>query len=310
MRSSCSTVICWAALCILRNFSYRYPRKGADAHSVGHVDCAVLEYFREAVSMALRGRKAQAIWHLAASSDIASGNADPTWDLHHTFLTTFNALLVMREFEIPEFHFSSSGAIYGDFGRHPVAEVRWALATDLELRGDEIGLEAQICASLECFGRKASIFRFPNVIGAPATHGVIFDFMKKLQADNTRLQVLGNGTQQKGYLYVRELVAAMLFVAEHGQEKINLYNIGPRDEGATVRFIAETVRDHVAPGAEIVYGEEDRGWVGDIPQSRFNTDRLAKFGWKRTLSSEESVRRAVHDIARQFNEVEPDQNMQ
>lgn len=89
----------------------------------------------------------------------------------------------------------------------------------------------------------------------------------------------------------------MLFIAETTQEKINIYNIGPRDAGVTVRFIAETVRDHVAPDAEIIYGKEGRGWVGDIPRFRYNTSKLAKLGWEPCLSSEAVIRRAVAEIA-------------
>jgi UDP-glucose 4-epimerase len=89
----------------------------------------------------------------------------------------------------------------------------------------------------------------------------------------------------------------MLFIAEAGQEKINIYNIGPRDAGVTVRFIAETVPDHVAPRAEIVYGHEGRGWVGDIPRFRYNTGKLAELGWQPSMSSEAVIRRAVREIA-------------
>jgi UDP-glucose 4-epimerase len=88
-----------------------------------------------------------------------------------------------------------------------------------------------------------------------------------------------------------------LFIVEVGQSKINLFNIGPCDDGVTVRFIAETVRDHVAPDAEIIYGYENRGWVGDVPRFRYATDKLAELGWQPSMSSEAAVRRAVREIA-------------
>jgi len=261
------------------------------------VDCADLDAFKAAISATLSGQSGRAIWHLAANSDIPAGVADPQIDLRDTFLTTFNALLVMREFAIPEFHFASSSAVYGDFGDLEITEDTGPCQPISNYGAMKLASEGQICAALESYGQRASIFRFPNVVGAPATHGAIFDFINKLRADKSHLPVLGDGTQQKAYLHVDDLISAMLFIAEAGPGKINLYNIGPRDAGVTVRFIAECVRDVVAPGTEIIYGHEDRGWVGDVPRFRYAIDRLAKLGWEPTLSSEAAVRRAVRDIA-------------
>jgi UDP-glucose 4-epimerase len=260
------------------------------------VDCADSEGFKAAVGAALSGRSGHAIWHLAANSDIPAGVADPQIDLRDTFLTTFNALLAMREFAIPEFHFASSSAVYGDFGDLEISEDTGPCQPISNYGAMKLASEGQICAALESYGRRASIFRFPNVVGAPATHGAIFDFIKKLKEDRSRLPVLGDGTQQKAYLHVDDLISAMLFIAEVAPGKINLYNIGPRDAGVTVGFIAECVRDMVAPNAEIIYGHGDRGWVGDVPRFRYATDRLVKLGWEPEMSSEAAVRRAVRDI--------------
>jgi UDP-glucose 4-epimerase len=90
----------------------------------------------------------------------------------------------------------------------------------------------------------------------------------------------------------------MLFIAEYGPEKINTYNIGPQDAGVTVRFIAECVREAVSPSAKIVYGEGERGWVGDVPRFRYATRRLTKLGWTASMSSADAVRVAVRDIAK------------
>jgi UDP-glucose 4-epimerase len=47
-----------------------------------------------------------------------------------------------------------------------------------------------------------TIFRFPNVIGPRLTHGVLFDFIRKLKKNNNRLEILGDGTQNKPYIYI------------------------------------------------------------------------------------------------------------
>jgi UDP-glucose 4-epimerase len=137
------------------------------------------------------------------------------------------------------------------------------------------------------------------VVGAPATHGVILDFVRKLKATPDRLVVLGNGTQQKAYLHVSDLVDAMLFVRDHAPDPITTINIGPFDEGIRVQEIAEKVRDRVSPAAEICYGTEDRGWVGDIPIFRFSIEKLSRLGWSPPKNSHQAVSKAIEEIAAQ-----------
>lgn len=259
-------------------------------------DCAEIVPFRAAVAELLGGQRLDAIWHMAANSDIPAGVVNPQIDLRDTFMTSFNALLLMRELEVAEFHFASSSAIYGDWGETEIREDSAPYRPISNYGAMKLASEAQVCATLEGCGRKASIFRFPNVVGAPATHGVIYDFIGKLSTDPGSLVVLGDGTQQKAYMHVYDLVAAMHFVAEQAPEKVAIYNLGPVDNGVTVKFIAEHVRDTVAPGAAIVYGTGNRGWVGDVPRFRYSVARLAGLGWQPSMHSRDAVRRAVAEI--------------
>ena len=163
----------------------------------------------------------------------------------------------------------------------------------------KLAAEAQISAARETFLGRADIFRFPNVVGTPATHGVIYDFIAKLRRTPDRLDVLGDGSQQKPYMHVDDLIDAMLFIVMRADERFNVFNIAPDDDGVTVRFIAETVCDIVAPRAEIRFGTGDRGWVGDVPKFRYSTARLERLGWRPKLSSADAVRRAAREIAAQ-----------
>ena len=238
------------------------------------------------------------VWHLAANSDIPAGVADYRVDLRQTFLTTVAVLDVMKRRAIPIIHFASSSAIYGDHGDRLIHEDIGPLQPISNYGAMKLASEAQLRAAHEAYVERVSIFRFPNVIGVPATHGVILDFVKKLQASPDELEVLGNGTQQKSYLHVSDLIRAMTHIADRG-EGYAVYNIGPTDEGVTVRFIAETVRDAFRPQAAIRFGEGNRGWVGDVPRFRYSVDRLLASGWQPTLGSSEAVVRAVEEIVRQ-----------
>jgi UDP-glucose 4-epimerase len=236
------------------------------------------------------------VWHLAANSDIPAGVSDPTVDLRDTFMTTFNTLQMMKRHAVRVLRFASTSAVYGEQVAAAFSE-RDATIPISNYGAMKLASEAQIRAATESFLDRADIFRFPNVVGLPATHGVILDFVQKLHFKPSRLDVLGNGTQRKPYLHVSELVDAMIFIAAHSCEKFGVYNIGPEDEGLPVRSIAEIVRDIVEPEASIVFGKEDRGWVGDVPKFSYSITKLADLGWHPQYGSEDAVRRAATEIA-------------
>jgi UDP-glucose 4-epimerase len=239
------------------------------------------------------------VWHLAANSDIPAGVEDANVDLRDTFMTTFNTLQLMKEFEIPVLAFASSSAIYGDLGERPLTEDIGPLLPISNYGAMKLASEAAISAAAERFLERAFLFRFPNVIGVPATHGVILDFVRKLPKTPERLEVLGDGSQQKGYLHVEELIEAMLFIRDKAPEKVAVYNIGCGDVGVTVRFIAEETVRQAAPNASIAYGSAKRGWVGDVPRFVYSVDKLKTLGFKSRLSSEDAVRLAVREIVAQ-----------
>ena len=239
------------------------------------------------------------VWHLAANSDIPAGLEDPRIDLERTFITTFVTLQAMKQARIPTLHFASSSAIYGDFGNVEIHEDIGPLQPISNYGAMKLASEAQIRAASESFLDRATILRFPNVIGVPATHGVIWDFVHKLQATPDSLHVLGDGSQQKAYLHVDDLIAAMRHIAAL-PGKYLVFNIGPSDAGVTVRFIAEAVRNQISPKCAIAYGQGLRGWVGDVPRFRYSVDRLANTGWMPSLTSEQAVVRAVGEIAAQL----------
>jgi UDP-glucose 4-epimerase len=259
-------------------------------------DCADPEALRAAVDAC--GSPSLTVWHLAANSDIPAGGADFGVDVRRTFLTTTGVLQFLRTYGPSTLHFASSSAVYGDFGERMIDEDVGPLAPISNYGAMKLASEAQIRAAVEAFLPRADIFRFPNVVGTPATHGVILDFIAKLRADPTRLDVLGDGTQKKPYLHVDELVEAMLFISDGARGRFNVFNIGPQDDGVTVVTISEIVRDTISPRAKIYYGTEPRGWVGDVPRFRYSVARLEALGWRPKLTSGEAIVRAVHEIAR------------
>lgn len=241
------------------------------------------------------------VWHLAANSDIPAGIADANVDLKDTFLTTFALLEQMKHFKVGTLNFASSSAIYGDFGGVSIHENIGPLLPISNYGAMKLASEALISAAVESYLKRANVFRFPNVVGTPATHGVILDFINKLIDTPKRLNVLGDGSQQKAYLHVSDLIQAMLLVrARKISSRIDLINIGPLDGGVTVKWIAEQVAKRVSSGAEIVYGSGNKGWVGDVPKFNYLTNKLQSYGWAPKLNSAGAVLLAIDEIALQL----------
>lgn len=236
------------------------------------------------------------VWHLAANSDIPAGISDSHIDLRDTFLTTFSLLEACKKYDVSAFHFASSSAVYGDHGNQALSENTGPLRPISNYGAMKLASEGAITAAQENFLTVANIFRFPNVVGVPATHGVISDFIHKLKATPEKLEVLGDGSQKKCYLHVDELIDAMLFIRQSCSSSSNIFNIGPKDDGVTVRQIAETVASQVSPDALIVYGRGSKGWVGDVPRFKYSTEKLKTLGWEPSLTSLQAVTTATSQI--------------
>jgi UDP-glucose 4-epimerase len=235
------------------------------------------------------------VWHMAANSDIRSGVADPDVDLRDTFLTTYNVLKLMRTHKIPQLAFASTSAIYGDLQRQLTEDIG-PLFPISNYGAMKLAGEAAISAAAESFLERAWVFRFPNVVGSRATHGAIYDFIHKLKKNPAELEVLGDGTQEKPYFHVADLIDAMLFITDNAKEKLNYFNIGTSDSGTTVHYLAEATLRAASPKATIRYTGGDRGWVGDVPKVNYSVEKLKRLGWSPRLTSNQAVDRAIAEI--------------
>ena len=196
--------------------------------------------------------------------------------------------------------FASSSAVYGDLGELLISENSAPLMPISNYGAMKLSSEAILSSHVEQNNTNLIIYRFPNVVGYPATHGVIFDFINKLIKTPDTLKVLGNGTQNKAYLHVKDLIEAMLFIRDTIDKKRLIINIGPPDKGITVKEIAEITRDFVSPNATIEFGQTNKGWVGDVPKFYYDTSLLKSFGFKKVSSSKEAIRISVKEIFNQL----------
>lgn len=236
------------------------------------------------------------IYHLAANSDIQKGGQNPDVDFRDTFMTTRSVLELMRRKNIKNLFFSSTSAIYGDKLGIPLKEDLGDLRPISYYGGAKFASEALISSYTHMNDLNVVMFRFPNVIGPHLTHGVIFDFKKKLERNPKELEILGDGTQQKPYVYVLDLIDAIMMLTKDIKKGIEIYNAG--DETSTsVLTIANIVCEELGYNdVEYKFTGGNIGWKGDVPKFNFNLEKIHKAGWKASHTSDEAVRDTVRSI--------------
>jgi len=280
---------------VLDNFS-----SGREEFLSHHEDSGRVEIFRadlldmDAVKKSMRG--VEMVHHLAANPDIRLGTEVTDTDLKQGTLATYNVLEAMRMEGVSRISFSSSSAIYGEAEQMPTPET-YGPVMPISLYGaSKLGSEALITAWAGTFGADAWIHRFANIVGPRGTHGVIFDFIHKLKKDPRRLEVLGNGMQEKSYMSAEDCVKAMIHLIGHCDKNVNLYNLGTGDT-CSVRRIAEiVVEESGLEGVSIEYTGGDRGWAGDVPKTSLEVSRLLETGFKPNLASEEAIRHTARAL--------------
>jgi UDP-glucose 4-epimerase len=234
-------------------------------------------------------------YHLAANSDIVRGVGNHGWDMDHTFLSTLHTLEAIKKHGVPELVFASSSAIYGDLAG-PLTETSGPCLPVSFYGAGKLASEGFIAAFSKQHNIHSWIVRFPNVVGGRSTHGVLHDFVRKLRASPHRLEVLGDGRQEKPYIHVRDLLAGIAFVRANFHDPLNLVALGP-PVGISVREIATIVIEEMQlAGVEIAYTGGEGGWKGDVPRYSYDCSRAVAKGWKQPASSEQAIRKSVREI--------------
>lgn len=246
--------------------------------------------------------KIDIVYHMAANSDIKKGGSESSIDFNDTLLTTRALLESMRKAEVKNLFFASTSAVYGDMPDVKLTETIGGIMPVSYYGGAKLASEALISSYVSMCNMNAVIFRFPNVIGPRLTHGVIFDFIKKLHKNPTKLDILGNGTQCKPYIYVFDLIEAIVRLTQAFKLGEEVYNISVESNGTTVAHIAEIVVEVMGlSGVEFMYTGGNTGWKGDVPRFSYDISKVLSTGWKPKYTSDEAVRQTVKDAIKSEN---------
>jgi UDP-glucose 4-epimerase len=247
----------------------------------------------ESLSNAMRGH--DTVIHLASNPDIARAATEPSIDFVQGTVLTSQIVEAMRITNTGTILYASGSGIYGDLGFHEMSEDDGPLVPISTYGASKIAGEGLICAYAHMFDLKARAFRFGNVVGGRQTHGVAFDFLRKLKENPNSLEVFGDGTQSKSYVHVDDVIDAVIMGYELVTIPYDVFNVATGDY-ITVKEIAEIVAQKALPPnhpVKFIYGTEKRGWKGDIPIVRLNTDKIKKLGWTCKRTSKQAIEASV-----------------
>lgn len=243
-----------------------------------------------------------AIFHLAANPEVRAALSDGEIDFEQNLRSTHVLLEALRaKAWRGTLVFTSTSTVYGDATQLPTPENYGPLVPISMYGATKLGCEALITANSHLLGLKARIFRFANVVGPGSRHGVIHDFLTKLSLNPTRLEVLGDGTQAKSYIYIDDCIDAFIHATKHGNENPGIYNVGTDDQ-TDVKTIASIVIEELGlRDVQISFkpGPEGRGWPGDVKRMLLDISKLRTLGWSPRYRSTDAVRKATEQLLKE-----------
>ncbi len=232
--------------------------------------------------------------HLASNPDISRAATEPQIDFDQGTKLTNNVVEAMRRTGVNRILYASGSGVYGDLGETEAHEDYGPMVPISTYGASKLAGEALISSYCHMFGLTGCSFRFGNVVGSRQTHGVGFDFIRRLTVDPGRLPILGDGTQSKSYIHVSDVVDAVLYANRHCFKPYETFNVATGDY-ITVTEIAELAIEclGINPPPKLEYSGGNRGWKGDVPIVRLNTDRIRALGWSCRLNSREALRQSL-----------------
>ena len=249
-------------------------------------------------SLVLAMSECTRVIHLASNPDIAKAMVNPTIDFFQGTALTSSVVEAARLADVREILYASGSGVYGDLGNCEAHEDQGPLVPSSPYGASKLAGEALLSAYSAMFGIKCSAFRFANVVGPRQTHGVGFDFIRRLRQQPNCLEILGDGQQSKSYIHVDDVVSAVLLMSSSRLDDFEVFNVATHDY-VTVNEIAELALEVLGltkRTTEFTYTGGDRGWKGDIPIVRMSTERIHRRGWSPNLGCRDALKAAMQEI--------------
>jgi UDP-glucose 4-epimerase len=233
-----------------------------------------------------------AIFHLAAHANIRISLLDHRADLDNNLIGTLNILEAMSKHHVKDLVFASTSALYGEASVKPTPETYAPVQNSL-YGASKLACESYSQAFTEFADMKFWAFRFSNVIGERCRRGVIWDFVHKLLKNSNELEILGDGKQDKEYIYINDCIEGIMTGYRKLDKKVNIFNLAVEDNKIVDRVADIVISEMGLKDVKRRYTGGPRGWIGDIPVVHLDITKLKNCGWSPKTSAEEAIKRTA-----------------
>jgi UDP-glucose 4-epimerase len=201
--------------------------------------------------------RSDTIFHLAANPDVAMGSENTRIDFQQNVQVTYNLLEAIRKSQVSvvqkmankprrkkkQLIFASSSTVYGEAVAKPTPE-NYSPLYPISLYGaTKLAGEAIVSGYCHMLGIRCIVARLANIIGPTNSHGVVHDFISKLSSHPDYLDILGNGQQNKSYLYIDDCVSALLLLAKKMDAEYDATDSPVRDLNIDRQLVYDNLSD-------------------------------------------------------------------
>ncbi len=218
------------------------------------------------------------MYHFAALPDVRESTRNPREVMEQNVAATINVLEACRKGDVKKIILASTSTVYGN-AKIPTPEDH-PLNPISNYGASKAACEVMLRGYSESYGITAVVLRYANIFGPRSNHGVARDLFGKLMKNNKELEIIGNGRQNKSYLYIDDCVDATLLCADKVKKGCEVINVGSSNQ-ITVDEIVRIMAKELGLSPKIKY--TGLSWTGDVLVMLLDTRKLQSMGWKQRI---------------------------
>jgi UDP-glucose 4-epimerase len=250
----------------------------------------VQEDIRDTAALEKATKNSEVIFHLAAQTSVPFSMENPKEDSEINVIGTLNVLEAARKAGA-RVVFASSAAVYGNPEKKPTPETY--PTHPIAFYGLSKLLGENCCRFYqEIYGLEVVILRIFNVYG-PNCHGVIYDFLNKLQKTPDKLEVLGTGRQARDFIYISDMVDFLLKAATSPAAVGEVFNVGTGTT-TSVSELAKMIIEILGLKDVEIYFTGGQAWEGDMNITLADNNKAVnELKWRPQVSLKDGLKKLI-----------------
>jgi len=226
------------------------------------------------------------IFHLAGNANVNSSVSDPISDFNSNILLSIRILESLRKISYRgKFIFPSSAAVYGNPKKLPIYEDDPTVPIS-PYGVSKLTIERYISIYSKLYGIQAASIRLFSIYGPGQRKLVIYDLLKKTSQNGSFLNLYGDGSQTRDFIFIQDVINGLLTIAKNGKLNGEVYNLATGVE-YSIQDIVEKLSNLLNINPKIIFSGSVR--LGEPERWAVNINNLKRLGFKPKTSLEEGL---------------------